>query len=341
MRPRIRLSEEQLQRVDELRAMHFSWSAIGRELGVHRQVVQREYVDWERLRGIRDLQSVRREAAALQFNRHLTDLEVLGDELAHDLEVLLEPRKDFVERPLFDRVLSQDQPIQPADDQDEHMMVVGRGRSGRPLEGRLRLRRRWVFDGLEMHFRGTDWSSLVEQLDKVRHSAGRDLVNLGRNAAAASDEPPGYRDAGIGPLADQLLDIVWDALVGLAAHTGVLSAKSGAEWRKTTETVWAFTRGVSLVDWTSEQVRINPGPGLRIETAGEVVVPPFASQDEAQGVVDRSRHRLTALLLSDEAQRLHARLQEAADIIGRMTALLDEVRLRPLVLRTRCDLCVV
>lgn len=264
-----------------------------------------------------------------------------ADELAQDLEALLEPRKDFVERTLFDRVLSQDQPIRVADSQDEQVTVVGGGRQVRPLEGRLRLRRGWVFESIQMHFRGTDWSSLVDQLEKIRQTARRDLADLERQAAAKADEPPGHRDAAMGPLADQLVDIVWDALVGLAAQTGAPSTESGAEWKQAIETVWPFTEGFSLVDWVSEQVLVSPGTGLRLDTRGKIVVPPFTSQDDAEGAVRRSRRRLTALLLSEQARRLHARLREAADIIGRMTALLDEVRLRPLVLRTRCDLCVV
>ena len=75
-------------------------------------------------------------------------------------------------------------------------------------------------------------------------------------------------------------------------------------------------------------------------TAYGASTPTGVRRGQASGAGE-SRLRLESMLLSEQSRRLDARLQEAVQIIEPMTALLDEVRLRPLLLRTRCDLCVV
>ena len=71
------------------------------------------------------------------------------------------------------------------------------------------------------------------------------------------------------------------------------------------------------------------------------MIPRLTNKDEAEQMVSDSQLQLESLLLSEPSRRLYARLQDAVQVIEPMTALLDEVRLRPLLLRTRCDLCAV
>ena len=71
------------------------------------------------------------------------------------------------------------------------------------------------------------------------------------------------------------------------------------------------------------------------------MIPRFSKRSEAEHAVRESRERLESLVLLEQSRRLHDRLREALKIIEPMTAQLDEVCLRPLLLRTRCDLCAV
>ena len=71
------------------------------------------------------------------------------------------------------------------------------------------------------------------------------------------------------------------------------------------------------------------------------MIPHFSSRSEADYAVRESRERLESLVLLEQSRRLHDRLREALEIIEPMTAQLDKVRLRPLLLRKRCDLCAV
>ena len=347
MRRRVRLSEQQLLKVQELRSTRSSWSAAERELGINRQIIKREFEAWEKLHGIRDLMTLRREVAGADFGRHLEELTTLGDELANDLESMLEARWVSAPQPLFDQVLDQDRPIVQSDDATEHPTLVVQGTRApsdgrlRRLHGRLRRRRRSVFDGLETHLQVTSWPPLVQQLLKTRRNAGLELVEIERHAHASGD--PLSRVSGVTePLANQLLDMLWDALVELATCSEAPLMPSMSAWKDIITAVWPFTEGVFLANWLINMIQVDEhGKGFGVDTDSKFVIPRFGNREEAEQVVRESRLRLESMLLSEQARRLDARLQEAVQIIEPMTALLDEVRLRPLLLRTRCDLCVV
>ena len=348
MRRRVRLSEEQLLKVQELRASGSSWSAAEEDLGVNRQIIKREFEDWERLHGIRDLVTVRREVAAADFGRHLDELTTLGDELADALEAMLEARWVSTDRPLFDDVLDQDRPIERSGDATEYpTFAVSGDRSPsagrrRRLHGRLRHRRHAVFEGLESHLRTTNWSLMRGRLLKSRRDAALELVELERRAHSNGDRPT-HRSGITRPLANQLLDMLWDALVELAACSeATLLLPSTPEWKQMTREVWPFTRGTALARWLNNMIQVDAhGDGFGIDTDGRFVIPRLTNKDEAEQMVNDSQLQLESLLLSEPSRRLYARLQDALQVIEPMTALLDEVRLRPLLLRTRCDLCAV
>ena len=80
--------------------------------------------------------------------------------------------------------------------------------------------------------------------------------------------------------------------------------------------------------------------GFGVDTNGEFVIPRFSNEDEAKHAARQSRLQLESLLSSEQSRRRHPRLQEAVQFIEPMTAQLDEVRLRPVLLRTRRDLVV-
>ena len=181
----------------------------------------------------------------------------------------------------------------------------------------------------------------MERLLKTRRNAALELVEIERHAYPSGD--PLTRRSGITePLANQLLDMLWDALVELGTRSEVPSIPSQAAWKEITTAVWPFTDGMSLANGLSNMIQVDEhGHGFGVYTHGEFVIPRFANKDEAEQAVRESRLELESLLLSEQSRRLHPRLQEAVQIIEPMTAQLDEVRPRPLLLQTRCELCVV
>lgn len=96
MKPKVRLNSEQLRLIDSRRASGWSWSAIGRELGVNRQIVKREYMSWSDRQLPDELQAVRQEAVAEAFEQHLSLLLAMGRELSERLEAVCGDRKSVV-----------------------------------------------------------------------------------------------------------------------------------------------------------------------------------------------------------------------------------------------------
>ena len=97
MRRRIRLTDEQLRRASKMKASGESWVAMERELGVHRQIVKREYLESEKRQVLIDLKNVRQEVAAEDFKEHLELLSALGEEIGPPLGARF-PLEELAER---------------------------------------------------------------------------------------------------------------------------------------------------------------------------------------------------------------------------------------------------
>ena len=178
MKPRIRLTDQQLRGTDNLRARNYSWSAIGKELGIHRQIVKREYLGWEKSQVRDQLKTVRQQVAAEEFKEHLELLSKLAQELGDHLESNSASRNGVAAGEVFRLVLESTSPLH-SDHSD--LLPPKRGE-------RFRRERRWLYDALEAHLAGTRWEATLRELERWRKGCAAALTLLEGHALRVASE---------------------------------------------------------------------------------------------------------------------------------------------------------
>lgn len=84
---KIKLSNEQLSNVISLRKAGGKWLAIEKEIGISRHIAKREYEDWERLQALGELKEARKDVAAEAFREHVNYLVQVAETLTDRLRV--------------------------------------------------------------------------------------------------------------------------------------------------------------------------------------------------------------------------------------------------------------
>ena len=156
MKPRVRLTEEQYRRLADMRVKGYSWAAIGRELGIHRQIVKREYMQWEKQQALVDLKFVRQQVAAEDFKEHLELISYFGEEISRHLE----------ESSLSRNWMDAEDALGPVVDSPAPLRSEGRNSVHPRQSERFRRQRRWLYDGLKSHLVGTNFAIDLAELER-------------------------------------------------------------------------------------------------------------------------------------------------------------------------------
>lgn len=83
---RIKLAPAQLEEVKRLRESKVSFASIGRQLGIERRAVGREYEEWQKKQEGADLKAVRATVVAEQYRMHLSRIQAIADHLLASLD---------------------------------------------------------------------------------------------------------------------------------------------------------------------------------------------------------------------------------------------------------------
>ena len=285
---RIRLSTQQLDKVVRLRqANGYSWLGIQNKTGISRRIAKREYLLWEQNQAREYLQTVRKDAAAEEFKRHLQMLLELAGQFAlilrgPDSSDTIQGDQVFSDRIHFLKGFR--------DIQDEMLSV----------EGLTPRQRWWLYESLRSHTReSVPW----DKLDYWKNQWNRSLDELQRLRGK----------------------------MRLHCLQELLSELTDSEFKSLENTVW-------------EQARLqisqgNFGPPAedvfsRIieDLQGTEAIPASELERACRGEVDR-------FLAEDEAGYARKALDRMSDAANQLTEALDDMKLRPVLLRTRCDLC--
>lgn len=327
MKPRIRLTEEQLRRLADMRARSYSWAAIGRELAIHRQIAKREYIEWEKRQVLIDLKFVRQQVAAEDFREHLELISNLGEEIGRYLEGCSLSRNWMDAEDAVRPVVDSSAPLRSENGHSVHLQQ----------SERFRRQRRWLYDGLKSHAVGTNLAIDLAELERHRQRCSAAVARLEKLAEPQRmDHFQSYisklswDDCQVGKLDKYVLDLQWLVISELVEGGCVKEGMLGSEWNETVNATSNFDDHLVVMPET-----------WAIQIQGAVVIPELASEKEALAVRAACLNMVKGMLFSDEAQHAALALNKVRRRAQALADQLDPLRLRPILLRTRCELCPV
>ena len=331
VRKRISLTEEQLERVTELRARGLSWSEVGRQLGVHRLIVQREHRNWEALHGQVRLREIRREVAAEEFKRHLHQVVSLAAALRTVIEwVLTEPHWLGMDDPFTTRV-GQAGSLSFLD--DDPLATVDHAQR----------KRSWahLYESLQKHLAGVEWREREKEWGRRRRRCATlhgewEMEALQRLDASVSAVALRYKLDLQGQererLVDELIKLAWQTLVSMLTRD-VARGMNEAEQ----STFVHDLRKPLLSAIATAQAPSNHGWSLDIE--GKEFLAGISDEEMAKAVREACVNGLTKTLSSPPARHALMALQDVKQASDSLSEVLEPLKLRPLLLRTQCSLC--
>jgi hypothetical protein len=313
------LSDEELNRIIKLRQAGTSWLKIQHETGIHRQTAKRAYERWEHNKSMEELKEARKDVAAQAFSEHINYLIRLADALVSTLRVpkLLGDLGDADKA--FEQLWMRN--IQRELDPSQKVVTIGIGSIVR--------RNRMIFKALQEHTReSVRWEALEEWKQARNNTAKyskklrletREVVrNILNNKPGLKEKVKtaiGSNDV-IEKISDGLLENIWRGI--LTGEPEKLHIWKGTSLRNKGRVELQF-----YADDSYTKLDLND-----VDLAKEVL-----------GACHWAVSNLQAGDKSDLVQKLADEVSQMQDRFQEFEESLDELVLRPIILRTRCELC--
>ena len=165
------LSSEELDKVIRLRQIGTSWLKIQAETGINRRTAKRAYEKWERSQSLQELRDARKEVAAVEFRYHIEDLKNLAMFFASNSSV--PPSPDMTNAGQFFSQLWQQDLLQRFSYTDQPPRLKKWDSQFSMRENEL------LFQSLQTHIRGEEgrWNAL-EQWKEARDNSAKVLDKL-------------------------------------------------------------------------------------------------------------------------------------------------------------------
>lgn len=297
-----------------------SWLRIQGDTGIPRRSARRAFEEWERSKSTEELRIARTNVAAEEFRKHLDMLSSLAESLVVSLHLpqTMEGLQDadgvlgVVWRKEFDQVTSSTIPQSASYDEDR--TIRRNDRLFRALQDHTREKVRWQ-TLIEWKQARNDYCA---HLKSLHSEAGKILSNIHKNEL--------YLKSSI-----KKLEVRGNAIDAIA--TGVVEA-----------VIWGFL--------TSKPEEVHAWEGTSLTSKGTFGVifgdatrPPSLlclDMDPAKGIVKACKWAIDNLRKGEKSDLLQAVAHDIQEMHGKAKELedmLDVLALRPLILRTRCDLC--
>lgn len=334
MKTKITLAKEQLEAVAQFRGRGWSWAAIGRELDINRQVLKREYTNWEESQAQASLQvvqeepiqAVRQEALVEEFHKHLDSLSALAQELSEPLDKALTSRHGTPSDDVFAPVLEVDRPLSNAAEEAY----------GGKMRQVWRRRRRWLYQSLLAHLAVTSWAENLQNWKEclpARDTAQRQLENRALQCLRVRLESHfhdlDWDDQAFQNLAGELAAVAWTVAMECQELYGDPEEPQNS-WKELFLSVWQADKYLHLA---------QREPGWTLRVLGKEVSPTFPSEEQAQRMKMDCEQVVVDLFREGDAVESAQVSHQLARCTEELLKLLDPLQLRPLLLRTKCYLC--
>jgi hypothetical protein len=331
------LSPIELKNVVELRQLGAKWTEIERETKVERRAAKRAYEEWQRDQKIRDQEAARFRVAAEAFHEHLDDLITLATSLVTNLGVPDCTDMEKGARQFFSWLLEQDLLRRSISfEGGNHVRTMGEAQ--RFYRGDWQLYRRekeLLFDSLKVHSaEKVPWRDVLDNrwakardscatiVPKLREETSEMMKNfinqdqeanlLERIKEANIEGDPVTR------IAEVILREIWEA---------IRQDKLDEEW--------------PLFQMASYPVVDRKDIGIEVNSrhARVFVFIGIANKGLAEKVIDICNSVAKRLREGDTVQQLRCEVGNMKRATEELREMLNPVKLYPLILRTRCDLC--
>jgi len=315
------LSGNELDSVIRLKGGGASWLAIERQTGIPRRTAKRAYEEWKRTKSIDELKDARRDIAGEEFREHLRD--ILG--IAELIVMGLPRQMMYSETRVADEVLDG---LWKKDLHAEEYRDYRPFESQPEIKQRILIRQnRLLFQSLLSHTReGVRWEVLEQW--KQEWNACKDFLKF------------------LNTEAREIVDNVWTKQKPeiKVRIQGVGGGKKTAEYMASgaVESVWRGAETGKLMGACDLVRAIVADEGkwkilfTDVGSDRETVV---EGGDTAKEVVEMCRWTANNLSRGELAQTAATSLGVIRDKAGELEEILNPLILRPLILRTRCELC--
>jgi hypothetical protein len=316
---RRQLSDDELNKVIKLRQIGTSWLRIQHETGIHRQMAKRAYEKWEHSKTMEELKEARKDVAAQAFSEHINYIIKLAESLVGALHM-----------PEMLRGLGN------ADEALDKLWMrniqgeLELSQQSRTIEIRHVVRRnKMIFKALQEHTR-----------EKVRWEALEEWKQARNNAAKFSKKLQLEATEVIGNILNNQSDLKERMKTIIRCNDITERISDGV-----IENIW---RGI--LTGKPEQMQVLKGSS--IITEGRVWLEFYKADSDtrldlnevklAKDVLDVCRWAVDNLQKgnkSDLVRRLADEVHRMQDGTQEFEESLDGLQLRPMILRTRCELC--
>lgn len=324
---RRKLSDEELNEVIRLRQSRASWLRIQRETGIHRQTAKRAYEKWERSKSLGELKEARKEVAAQAFREHMESLVILATSFTMHLAVPHLPE-------LMDK--DADQFFSWLWEQD----ILGRFRqpsetTPQPLVDAqvYRHEKELLFESLKVHTRdNVRWKALDEwkeardrsviALSRLREKTSKvvsNFVNREQETSLLSSISKEWReDDPVKRMAEEVLKIIWRLILeDKLGEKGPLFA--------------TVSQGKGTAQVISVKTKIRDQTVFTFYDSANISL--------AKAVVRICNLAADNLRKEDMVSSLQRGVRGMENASEGLCEMLNPVKLRPMILRTQCDLC--
>jgi ubiquinone biosynthesis protein UbiJ len=335
--PRLKMSDKQRDEIVTLRQKGTKWTEIQKVTKIDRRIAKKAYENWEHNSSVEELQKVRKEVAATEFRTHMESIVKLAESLVSNLGVLprfIEDMKrngeEFLgwlwEQDLLQRYSSSKPQLDVYTLSDSQDFRVG--------DPRIYLdEKKLLYKSLRDHTRGEiDWNILNKDWKNARDRCAESVPQFLTEAR-------------------QLVD----NYVKNANESGFLEKVRRATTKETDPAknmTWAVVNRIwrlIVIDQPREEPLFETVPkGTTVET-----IVKFADgtsglffklvgsdrQYLAEKITKQCDSAITVLSEKKVVQELHVEVGNIKRASDTLREMLNPALLRPMILRTRCDLC--
>ena len=313
------VSDEELNQVIKLKQAGASWLNIQVKTGVPRRSAKRAYEDWERQKSLEELRAARVQVATEAFREHIEYIIRIAEVLVDHLPVSMpfyETRdaQEVLSGILMTDTLEEPEPHVPfrlRSEKEQQRIFRQNEMILQSLKDHTREKVRWQVLGEWRH----DWNDCMNILANLRKKAGE--VVLSR----LNDQEPNP----INRIKDSIQkDVTEDMITGVveAVWRGILAGKPEDGYNLVHTKVVAEGHAEVLF---GEQASITAIELPDSSLAGEVA--------------NVSRQAAQTLCQEDLVQQANSMISTMQTRIEELEVMLNQLTLRPMILRTRCELC--